>query len=164
MTFRLLIGSLVSAFLVGGCGAPPASSEALSDSALQAIVAVESAYVAGWLSDDSSAVMATFAPGAVIIPGGMEPIRGDSAIRAFWWPRDSSETRVTDYETAVDEIGGSSEMAFARGTGSLDFDWRSGPSEGWTSFSQRSVWLALLRRTEDGGWRTTHRMWQRVEP
>lgn len=72
-------------------------------------------YRAGWLANDSAAVMAVLAPDAVLMPAGMEPLRGDSAIRDFWWPAGGSRTTITAYDIAVEEVAGSGSLAFFRG-------------------------------------------------
>lgn len=149
--------------LAGACVPFPDAPSGLSPGDARSIRAVDEAYVRGWEANDSAAVMATVAADGVLLPDRMAPIRGDSAIRAYWWPDDGSETRITSYETRIDEVGGSGAIAYLRGTGSLAFDWRAGGDAEWQSFSSRSVWLALLRREEDGAWRMTHRMWHRVE-
>lgn len=162
MLVRLLAVSLV--FWLGiGCRSGPANSAALSDATREAVRAVDSAYVRGWVANDPTAVMATLTTDAVIIPDGMAPIQGDSAVRAYWWPEDGSETRVIDYETTIQEVGGAGTTAYLRGTGRLSFDWRSDPSEEWQAYSSRSVWLALLARGLDDRWRMTHRMWHQLD-
>lgn len=146
-----------------GCIDAPVSPTPLTEAEEEAVRAVERAYVEGWEANDPEAVMATLARGTVLVPDGMAPIRGDSAIRAFWWPDDGSETRVTAYRTSVEEVGGSGSVAYLRGSGDLAFDWREAPDGAWRSFTSRSAWLAVLRRGEDGAWRMTHRMWHALD-
>jgi len=148
--------------LATGCATESDRAATLREADRERVRAVEEAYVEGWEANDSAAVMATLAPDAVLVPGGMAPIRGDSAIRAYWWPGDGSETRVTAYRTTVAEVGGSPSLAYLRGEGDLRFDWRASPDSAWRSFSSRSVWLSLLRPAPDGRWRIFHRMWHRV--
>jgi ketosteroid isomerase-like protein len=61
-------------------------------------------------------VLETLAPDAVVMPAGVQPLQGDSAIRRFWWPDDGSSTRVIRYTTKLDEIGGVAPTAYVRGT------------------------------------------------
>lgn len=155
--------AIFSLALAIGCGPAPDASSGLTEAERERVRAVERAYVEGWEANDAEAVMATLTPDAVLLPDRMEPIRGDSAIRAYWWPADGSETRITSYGTTVSEAGGSGSLAWLRGEGSLEFDWRPRPDSAWSSFSSGSVWLALLRRGPDGAWRMSHRMWHRVD-
>ena len=154
--------ALLSLVLAIGCAPGPDGSGGLSEGDRERARAVERAYVTGWEANDSAAVMATLTPDAVLIPDRMAPIRGDSAIRAYWWPADGSATRVTSYETRVDEVGGSGAVAYLRGAGELEFDWRPHPDSSWSSFSSASAWLSLLRRGTDGTWAISHRMWHRA--
>lgn len=155
---------LASALLVtaAACGGGE-SRVALSDAEQQAVRAVDDAYVEAWVANEPEKVMSTLAEDAAIVPDGMGPIRGDSAIRAYWWPDDGSETRITSYETTVDEAGGSGDVAYLVGRGRLAFDWRASADEEWASYTSRSAWTAILRRESDGAWRMTHRTWHRVD-
>lgn len=155
----MVVVALVSS---AACADSRGAWDGLSKEETKAVRAVEHAYVEAWEANDSSAVMETLAPDAVLVPDGMEPIRGDSAIRAFWWPDDGSETRVTRYTTTIEEVGGQGPYAYMSGQGRLAFDWREGPEAEWQSFTSPSVWLALVRRQPDGSWRMTHRMWHQV--
>lgn len=113
-TFWLLLTVVTMVFdpaLSTGCQADTAT---LSDRDREAIRALTEAYVAGWLRDDTTAVMNTLAPDAVIMPAGMQPIIGQEAIRAFWWPGDGSRTQVTSFTLTVDEMGGNTRTAWVR--------------------------------------------------
>jgi len=153
----------ITLLAAASCAPAPPSGGPLSEEDEEAVRSVNREYVRAWRANDPEGVMATLAPDAVLVPGGMEPIQGDSAIRAFWWPADGSETRVTGYEATVDEAGGSGDRAFVRGRGRLAFDWRAYPDSAWRSMGSSSVWMALLHRSPDDTWRMTHRMWHRVE-
>ncbi|MDX1578972.1 MAG: DUF4440 domain-containing protein [Gemmatimonadota bacterium] len=122
---------------------------------------LEEAYRAAWLANDSAAVMATLTADAVLMPAGVRPVVGDSAIRAFWWPDDGSETLIRSYAIEVDEVEGSGDLAYVRGRGSLTFTYRS--VEGDTSrVTSEAVHLSLLRRGPDGEWRIARRAWSPV--
>lgn len=159
----MILAVAITLLAAPACAPGPAADGPLPEEGEEAVRSVNREYVRAWRANDPEAVMATLAPGAVLVPGGMKPIRGDSAIRAFWWPSDGSQTRVTAYEATVDEVGGSGDRAFLRGRGRLAFDWRSSPDSAWRSVTSSSVWMALLHRCPDGAWRMTHRMWHRVE-
>ncbi|NIP59012.1 MAG: hypothetical protein GWM92_10000, partial [Gemmatimonadetes bacterium] len=105
--------------LATGCATDSDRAATLREADRERVRAVEEAYVEGWEANDSATVMVTLASDAVLIPGGMAPIRGDSAIRAYWWPGDGSETRVTAYRTSVAEVGRSPSLAYLRGEGDL---------------------------------------------
>ncbi len=136
--------------------APAGSGFTAEDEA--AVRALEEAYRSGWLANDSAAIMATLAPGAVMMPAGVEPLVGDSAIRRYWWPGDGSETTIDAYEITIDEIGGSGDLAYLRGRGSLEFTHRSagGAVDHLTS---EAVHLSVARRGVDGSWRILRRAW-----
>lgn len=140
------------------CAAPGA----LTEEDRQAIRALDSAYVDAWLRDDTAAVMATLAPGAILMPAGVRPLEGDSAIRSFWWPTDGSRTRILAYETTVDEIDGGDSLAFVRGTGALHFVYEKDPTR--LEQASRNMTLTVVARQADGSWRIHRRMWGPLSP
>ncbi len=146
------------ACLLAACGPRDASRPgelAAADAA--AIRALDSAYVAGWLANDSAAVLATLDPDVVLMPAGGRPIVGRDAARAFWWPADGSRTTITGYETTVDEVGGTPALAYVRGTGTLRFTYERDTSR--SAGTSRTMTLTLVARAPDGRWRITRRMW-----
>lgn len=126
-----------------------------------AVRALEDAYRTAWLANDSAAVMATLTTDAVIMPAGMTPLTGDSAIREYWWPGDGSRTTITSYEISIEEVEGSGELAFLRGRGALEFTYRS-PAGEVTELTSRAVHLSVARRGTDGAWRIARRAWSAI--
>lgn len=126
-----------------------------------AVRALEEAYRAGWMANDSSAVMATLSPEAVLMPAGVRPVVGGSAIRAFWWPNDGSRTTIQAYTIIIDEVQGSGDLAYVRGRGSLEFTYRTSAGD-TTHLTSEAVHLSVARRGEDGEWRIARRAWSAI--
>lgn len=126
-----------------------------------AVRALEEAYRTAWLANDSAAVMATLAPDAVLMPAGVQPLVGDSAIRRYWWPSDASQTTIESYEIAVDEVEGSGGLAYLRGRGSLAFTYRD-PAGEMSHLTSEAVHLSVARRGTDGTWRIVRRAWSAI--
>jgi uncharacterized protein (TIGR02246 family) len=139
-----------------------ACSSGLSNTDRSAIHRLDSAYVSAWLRDDTAAVLATLAADAVLMPAGQRPLTDLTGIRAFWWPTDGSSTRITEYTTTVDEIGGGPDLAFVRGTGQLSFVYEKDGTR--SDVTSRNMTLTLVRRDDDGQWRITRRMWGPFSP
>lgn len=154
------MAAAVWAFLLASSACGPEAPAGLTAEGEMEVRAVERDYVAAWRANDPEAVMRTLTSDAVLLPGGISPVRGTEAIRDFWWPPEGPVTTVTDYETEIAEVGGQVDLAFMRGTGRLRFRWEDGAESG--EASSRSAWLALLRRDSDGSWRMTHRTWYRL--
>jgi ketosteroid isomerase-like protein len=122
-----------------------------------AIEAVHAAYVSAWLKDDTAGVLATLDSTAVLLPPGHSPVTGHRAIRAYWWPTDGSRTTITAFTWTMDELAGTPELAFTRGTSSLA--WRYVKDTVRSEQSSRNVSLTLLAPGADGRWRILRQMW-----
>jgi uncharacterized protein (TIGR02246 family) len=162
-------GGVVAALLVGAslvfasCRPPVTSgATALADIDAAAVRAVDSAYVAGWLANDSAAVLATLDPEVVLLPSGSRPVIGRDAVRAFWWPADGSRTTVTHYEATIDELSGTPSLAYIRGSSTLRFDYARDTVR--TTGTSRTMTLTLFTKGADGRWRIKERMWGPLAP
>ena len=133
------------------------SAEPLLAADSVAIRATQTAYVSAWLRDDTTGVLATLDSAAVLLPPRQGAIVGHDKIRAFWWPRDGSRTKITAFDWAIDEIGGTSQIAYTRGMSSLA--WTYDRDTVHRVASSRSTNLTVLRRGADGRWLITHQMW-----
>ena len=149
--------ALSAVVLVTAACTTPASAPQFSAADERAVRAVDSAYVAAWLRDDTTGVMNTLAPDAVLMPAGQHILPSPNAIRAFWWPSDSSHTRILTFQRTIDEVGGDANVAWMRGTDSLTFTYAKGGTT--QSLTSRSMSLAVLQRQADGAWRFSRVMW-----
>lgn len=127
-----------------------------------AVRALEEAYRTAWLANDSAAVMATLSRDAVLMPAGVEPLAGKSAIQKYWWPGDGSETTIGSYDIEVEEVDGSGDVAFLRGRGSLEFSYRD-TAGAVSRLTSEAVHLSIARRGEDGQWRIVRRAWSAIQ-
>jgi ketosteroid isomerase-like protein len=135
----------------------PAEPKAFSSADERAIRQVDSLYVAAWLRDDTTAVLRTLAPDAVLMPAGQRPLTTPNEIRAFWWPSDGSRTKILTFHRVIDEITGDANLASVRGTDTLTFTYDKGQTH--SQLASRSMTLAVLRRQPDGSWRISRMMW-----
>jgi ketosteroid isomerase-like protein len=145
---------------IAACSRAESAPAPLSDRDRAAIRANDSAYVTAWMRDDTTGVLATLTADPILIPGGLEPLRGQSAAKGFWWPSDGSHTKLTAFDRTVEEIDGAGDVAFVRGTDSLRFTYTKGASI--QASAMRSVTLAVVRRQSDGTWKIARMMWATV--
>ena len=129
----------------------------LSEKDRSAIRALDSTFVNGWLNDDANAVLSVFVPDAVLFPPGMNPVRGLPAIRSYWWPQDGSRTKITAFDRHIDEIEGTDELAFLRGTATLSWTYEKDGQK--SSQTSRSTDLLLLTQDAKGNWHVFRQMW-----
>ncbi len=151
------IGAIVIVLGTAGC-----TGSQLTEADRAAIRALDSLYVDAWLRDDTTAVLATLAPDAVLMPAGQRPLSGLDAIRNLWWPTDGSSTRVTAYTTTLDEIDGTRDLAYVRGTGQISFTYTKDTVS--TDITSRSMTLTIVEPGPDGRWRISRRMWGTLAP
>jgi uncharacterized protein (TIGR02246 family) len=116
-----------------------------------AVRATVDRYVAAWLANDESAVMALLTPDSVLVPGEKPPYKGADAIRKYWFAAGSPKTVITRFTNAVDDVHVSGDLAVARGPQSIE----------WTTAGERwqthGNYMTVLRRTS-GGWRIAVQM------
>ena len=153
--------SFAAAFFLWSCTRGP-NTATLTAADSMALRGVDQAYVEAWLADDTAAVLATLTPDAVLMPAGGRPLATPEAIRDFWWPRDGSHTRVTQYTTSIDEIAGTQDVAYMRGTGRLTFVYVKDTLR--VEQTNQNMTLTVLGRAADGGWRIRRRMWGPMVP
>lgn len=156
---RVGLLSLILAVAAGslGCTSVAPDNRSFADGDRDSVVRVTMTYVHAWLANDSGAVMAIFAPDAVIVPSGMEPISGAEAIREFWWPEGGPAAKITAMEHTVDQVDGSGDLAVVRGRGTLSFKMNVNDNE--VIRSSRFTFVNVLRRQPTGSWLIAQRSW-----
>jgi uncharacterized protein (TIGR02246 family) len=135
-------------------GAEPGGIPAADEAKIRAVL---ESYRKAWLAGDAEGVLRLFAKDAVLLPHhGAEPVIGIEAARAFWFPP-GPPVAVTELTQMVDQIGGSCDLAYARGHSRVA--WIAGEGSGAKTFFNAGTNLTLFRRQPDGSWRITHQMW-----
>lgn len=120
--------------------------------------AVVEEYGAAWLRGDSAAVLALFAPDAVLLPHhGDPPVVGLDSIRAFWWPPAAPPTTVTTLDQTTDGVRVDGGTGIVWGRFTIGFSWEDDAGE-TKSLRNGGTYLMALRRDGER-WRITHRMW-----
>lgn len=149
--YRLGI-TLLAVSPLAGAG-PECATTGLPQADLAAVKSADLAYAEAWLSNDKTAVLAILGTDPVIVPSGMDAITGRDAISAFWFPPGDAATAVNRFQLVQDEVCGSGDLGYARGTFELAFDYDG------TSYESEGTYLTLLRRQSDGNWRIAYRTW-----
>jgi ketosteroid isomerase-like protein len=90
-------------------------------------------------------------------PPNVSAVVGHAAIRAYWWPKDGSRTRILSFERKVEDITGSSTFAIVRGSSTLGWEYtRDGKTARQTS---RSADFRAYARDAAGSWRIIRQIW-----
>jgi ketosteroid isomerase-like protein len=157
---RRAIAAIAFALPITACSRAESAAPLLTDRDRAAIRANDSAYVAAWMRDDTTGVLATLSADPILIPGGLAPLNGLAAVKGFWWPSDGSHTKILAFGRTIEEIDGNGDIAFVRGADSLRFTYTKGTNV--QTSAMRSVTLAVVRRQTDGTWRIARMMWATV--
>ncbi|NNF05117.1 MAG: DUF4440 domain-containing protein [Candidatus Eisenbacteria bacterium] len=144
---------LLLALVIGISGCASGPSVKLGADELDAIAKASDAYTQAWLANDAELVMGTFVSEPVLSPSGMPFKKGQSAARAFWWPKDGPKTTVTRFDTSKLEVSGSGDLAYVRGAFVLEFTYHG------AAYQSHGKFLHLLRRVSGVGWRISHHFW-----
>ena len=138
-----------------GSGGVPSAEEAK-------VRAVLESYRKAWLANDADKVLGVFTEDAVLMPHhGVEPVVGKAAARAFWFPA-GPPTTITAFTLTVDQVGGTSDVAWARGHSRVE--WVTGSGPGAKRSGNAGTNLTVLRREADGTWRIAVMMWDDPPP
>lgn len=129
----------------------------LTDKDRAAIRELDHVFVNGWLQDDKKAVLSVFAPDAILLPPGANAVIGSKDISAYWFPNDGSVTKITGFDRKIDEIEGTTKLAFLRGTASLSWTYEKDGKK--TAQTSRSIDLLILARDSAGHWHVIRQIW-----
>jgi uncharacterized protein (TIGR02246 family) len=129
------------------------TSTTLSDRDRAAVLGVTQEYRDAWLANDPARVIATLTPDAVLLPSGLSPIQGTTAINAFWFPA-TPVTRVVGMDLTVRDLQGDGNVAIVRGDGTLTYTLDGGPP-----VTQRSWFVNVLKKQPDSRWLIAQRAW-----
>ena len=129
----------------------------LTDKDRAAIRELDRIFVSGWLKDDKKAVLSVFAPDAILLPPASNPVVGSKDIGAYWFPNDGSVTKITGFDRKIDEIEGTTKLAFLRGTATLSWTFEKDGKK--TAQTSRSIDLLILARDSAGHWHVIRQMW-----
>jgi uncharacterized protein (TIGR02246 family) len=141
-------------FVLLAAACHPAAAPAAAPADAVAVRAVIESYRAAWLRGDAEGVMRTFTDDAVLMPAhGHPPLVGSAAIRGYWWPPGAPATALTGLAITVDEVVSDGRLAYVRGTDDVRWTAPGG------AHHSASTYLNVMRRLDDGSWRTVVRMW-----
>lgn len=113
-------------------------------------------YNKAWLLNDSSAILSLFSDSAILIPNGRAPIMGKEQIVKFWWPNDSSITKINSYVINLLEVDGAEDLAYTYENGKLSWSYNKGSFN--MSKEQESFEITIFKKTPIG-WRIVKRIW-----
>jgi ketosteroid isomerase-like protein len=150
----LLAASLLVPAFAAACTTPapwsPADSAAVTDALAR--------FRAGWLANDSAAVMAGIADDMVLyVPGPVGTLRGKRAVRDYWFPPSGDTVYpIVRYESHDERVTGAGDIAIVEGRSILGWSLVVRGTTVSTTLNT-SEFMTVLRR-EDGRWRIARNM------
>lgn len=162
---RLL--SLAAPVVLAGCSPQPAEvpvepepfgRTGLTAGDREALRALDQSYAKAWLKEgagaQADALLALFAPDAVIYPGeGREPLSGMAELRGYWFPGGAPPTEVEYFERRATAIEGSPALAAITGESAIAFTYDG------TRTAQQGHYIIHARPDEVGHWKIERMMW-----
>lgn len=132
------------------------AAELLSED-INKIRAVNNSYRNGWLKNDTTAILDLFLDNATIIPSGLSPQKGRKELKEFWFPNDSSETVIHQYEIEILDLQGSNDFAYTLEKGFLSFSYKKGDLSMSKTVNAHAT--TVYMRQKNGEWKVLTRMW-----
>lgn len=127
------------------------SNEQRDDAALRAL---DQAYAAEWIEGDADGVMALFTEDATLVPHhGDQPIKGQDAIRSFWFNPDYPPTVIREWRREPAEIFVSGNTGVVRGRARLVWEY-----DGKRTTIPESNYVLIAMRQDDQ-WRIRLLTW-----
>jgi ketosteroid isomerase-like protein len=90
-------------------------------------------------------------------PHADKPRVGQKGLNEYWFPPDAPPTQITSLVVKPQSIGGDGQIAYVWGTD--DVAWTTTQDGKTTSASHKGIFLNVLRKQADGGWKLSHHMW-----
>ena len=130
----------------------PALADEQHDAA--ALQALDQAYAAEWIEGDADGVMALFTEDATLVPHhGDAPIKGQEAIRKFWFNPDYAPTVVPEWRRESVEIFVSGDVGVVRGRARLVWEY-----DGTRTTIPDGNYVLIAMR-QNGDWRIRFLTW-----
>ena len=138
---------------------------AAEDHDIKALRGLDQAYANEWKEGDAEGVLALFTEDATLVPHhGDAPIKGQEAMRSFWFNPEYPPTLVTEWRREIREIFVSGDVGVVRGRARLVWEY-----DGTRTTIPEGNYVMIAVRREDGWqirmltWNDDPRKWI-VEP
>ena len=163
--YRLM--SAVAVLCLAGCSGPSSvaaplhelgEQTALTAGDREALRALDQSYAKAWMKKgakaQSEALLALFAPDAVIYPsGGGDPVAGRKALRDYWFGKDRRLPQIEYFRHHAEIIEGSPALGAVTGRSQIAFAF------GGERYAREGHYIIHARPDAGGYWKITRLMW-----
>jgi uncharacterized protein (TIGR02246 family) len=149
---KLIMKKLIILFILCVAGECAPRNEAQTE-----IERINSDYVRFWLEGNSDGVLSLFTEDSMLQPSGLSPVKGITAINAFWFPNDSSITTIHKFDSRMINLEVQGDLAHSTQETFLSWSYEKGDTR--LSREQNGVALTVYQRQQDGRWKIWRQLW-----
>ena len=120
------------------------------------IRSIETKFAKSWIKKDEKGVLGLFWDNAALYPNGRAAVSGINEIRRVWFGNISPTTKLTKYDTTLDEIKGDGKIAYAIGRNEIS--WTSSTESKTRRFEAVRHFVAIYEK-RNGKWKILRRHW-----
>lgn len=150
-------GKLKKTFLLLFCLFLNACSTMKNNHDADAVRLIHQSYVEGWLDMNEEQVMSLFEENAMIQPSSLTPLKGKKEIIEFWFPKDSSITKINSFKTDLLDLTVMDSLAIATHKSYLDWSYKKDTTD--FSMVQKGISTTVYRKQQNKSWKIWRQMW-----
>jgi ketosteroid isomerase-like protein len=114
-------------------------------------------YVDAWRDMNEERVMSLFEENSIIQPNSLTPSVGKEEIRAFWFPKDGSITKINVFETELLGLNIIDTLAVTTHRSYLDWSYQKDTLN--FGMVQKGISTTVYRKQQDQSWKIWRQMW-----
>jgi ketosteroid isomerase-like protein len=130
----------------------------LSAKDVAAIRQIEETYRTAWLKNEENTILSLFTDDATLYPNGNAPVKGQEAMRKFWFAPSDTITTINAYTTNIEEIYGEKNLAYLVGSNEIAWATEKRDKTGLKRFVSKGYFISVYAR-RNHQWKILKQYW-----